>query len=135
MRRLPATAAALSAGRARRWSTTTAAGAWCCRSSTATAPTWRRAAAAGWRAPAHELLAEADLVAPVPLALAAAVHRAATTRRSCWRARWRGASGRPVAPDLLHRARWTGSQAGLKAEERRKNVRRAFEVNARWAAK
>jgi predicted amidophosphoribosyltransferase len=43
--------------------------------------------------------------------------------------------GRPVVPDLLHRARWTGSQAGLKADERRTNVRRAFEINARWAGK
>ena len=38
-----------------------------------------------------------------------------------------------LAPDLLRRARWTGSQAGLKAEERRRNVRAAFEVHPRWA--
>ena len=34
---------------------------------------------------------------------------------------------------LLRRARWTGSQAGLKAQERRTNVRRAFELHPRWA--
>jgi ComF family protein len=40
-----------------------------------------------------------------------------------------------LAPDLLRRARWTGSQAGLKAKERRRNVRQAFEVPPRWQAK
>lgn len=29
--------------------------------------------------------------------------------------------------------RWTGSQAGLKARERRTNVRQAFDVHPRWA--
>jgi predicted amidophosphoribosyltransferase len=42
-------------------------------------------------------------------------------------------SGRPVIPDLLHRARWTGSQGKRTAKERRKNVQSAFSVNARWA--
>ena len=36
--------------------------------------------------------------------------------------------------DLLRRVRWTGSQAGLKARERRSNVRQAFEVHPRWAS-
>jgi predicted amidophosphoribosyltransferase len=40
-----------------------------------------------------------------------------------------------LAPDLLRRARWTGSQAGLKAGERRRNVRQAFDVPPRWQAK
>lgn len=88
----------------------------------------------GWMARAGaELLAEADLVAPVPLhwrrlltrrynqalLLARAVSRSATVR---------------LAPDLLRRRRWTGSQAGLAARERRSNVREAFEINGRWRA-
>jgi ComF family protein len=86
-----------------------------------------------WMARAgSELLAEADLIAPVPLhwrrLFTRRYNQALLLARSVAR---HGA--RPVAPDLLHRARWTGSQAGLKGEERRKNVRRAFEVNARWA--
>jgi predicted amidophosphoribosyltransferase len=39
-----------------------------------------------------------------------------------------------LAPDLLRRHRWTGSQAGLKAKERRSNVREAFDIHPRWAA-
>jgi ComF family protein len=88
-----------------------------------------------WMARAgHELLAEADLIAPVPLhwrrLFTRRYNQALLLARSVARH-----GGRPVAPDLLHRPRWTGSQAGLKADERRKNVRRAFEVNARWADK
>jgi ComF family protein len=41
----------------------------------------------------------------------------------------------PLAPDLLRRRRWTGSQAGLKARERRRNVRLAFDVHPRWSAR
>jgi predicted amidophosphoribosyltransferase len=44
-------------------------------------------------------------------------------------------AGVALAPDLLRRARWTGSQAGLKAKERRRNVRQAFDVSPRWQAK
>jgi predicted amidophosphoribosyltransferase len=40
-----------------------------------------------------------------------------------------------LAHDLLRRGRWTGSQAGLKAKERRRNVRKAFDVHPRWLAK
>jgi ComF family protein len=88
-----------------------------------------------WMARAgHELLAEADLVAPVPLhwrrLFTRRYNQALLLARSVARH-----GGRPVVPDLLHRARWTGSQAGLKADERRTNVRRAFEINARWAGK
>ena len=88
-----------------------------------------------WMARAgHDLLAEADLVAPVPLhwrrLFTRRYNQAVLLARSVARH-----GGRAVAPDLLHRARWTGSQAGLKADERRKNVRRAFEVNARWVNK
>jgi ComF family protein len=85
-----------------------------------------------WMARAgSELLVEADLVAPVLLhwrrLFTRRYNQALLLARSVARH-----GGRPVAPDLLHRPRWTGSQAGLKADERRKNVRRAFEVNARW---
>ena len=37
-----------------------------------------------------------------------------------------------LVPDLLRRRRWTGSQAGLKARERRSNVREAFDVHPKW---
>lgn len=87
-----------------------------------------------WMARAgHELLTEADLVAPVPLHW-----RRLFTRRynqALLLARSVAKHGaRPVAPDLLYRARWTGSQAKRTAKERRKNVQSAFAVNARWAA-
>ena len=88
-----------------------------------------------------ELLAEADLIAPVPLhwrrlltrrynqalLLARALVRAAP-RRLRWRARASPGSGSAAA------ARWTGSQAGLRAKERRRNVREAFDIHPRWAA-
>ena len=88
-----------------------------------------------------ELLAEADLIAPVPLhwrrlltrrynqalLLARAVVRAAPEEAG-------GTTGARLAPDLLRRHRWTGSQAGLRAKERRRNVREAFEIHPRWAA-
>src|SRR5678815_2300321 len=79
-----------------------------------------------------ELLAEAELIAPVPLHW-----RRLFTRRynqALLLARAVAARDRKlrIVPDLLRRARWTGSQAGLKAEERRKNVRRAFELHPRW---
>ena len=37
-----------------------------------------------------------------------------------------------LVPDLLRRRRWTGSQAGLRAKERRRNVREAFDVHPKW---
>lgn len=80
-----------------------------------------------------ELLAEADLIAPVPLhwrrLFARRYNQALLLARAV-----SGASKGRLAPDLLRRARWTGSQAGLKAQERRSNVRRAFELHPRWAA-
>lgn len=73
------------------------------------------------------LLADADIVVPVPL------HR--------WRLWWRrfnqsaylaqnlaAAAGKPCRPDLLERVRATRSQVGLDHEARRKNVRRAFRI-------
>ena len=95
-------------------------------------------ACGGWMARAGtELLAEADLVAPVPLhwrrlfmrrynqaqLLARIVIRQGATST---RAR--------LVPDLLLRRRWTGSQTGLRADERRGNVRRAFDIHPRWHA-
>ena len=78
-----------------------------------------------------ELLAEAELVAPVPLHW-----RRLFTRRynqAVLLARAVAREGRArLAPDLLRRARWTGSQAGLKANERRDNVRRAFTLHPVW---
>ena len=99
----------------------------------ATAPTWRAPAAAGWRGPAASLLAEAELVAPVPLHW-----RRLFTRRynqALLLARVVGAADgagparpRPAAPAALDRL--AGRTA---AEERRENVRRAFELHPRWA--
>lgn len=93
-------------------------------------------ACGGWMARAgSELIAAADLVAPVPLhwrrlftrrynqaaLLARVVVRTAVPDREL-----------RLVPDLLRRQRWTGSQAGLKARERRRNVRQAFDVHPRW---
>ena len=93
-------------------------------------------ACGGWMARAGaDLLASADLVAPVPLhwrrllvrrynqaaLLARIVVRTAAPRRELH-----------LAPDLLRRRRWTGSQAGLKAMERRRNVREAFDIHPKW---
>ena len=98
----------------------------------ATAPISRAPAAAGWRGPAPELLAEADLVAPVPLHWRRLLMRRYNQAVLLARSVARQAPGK-LAPDLLRRHRWTGSQAGLKAKERRSNVRQAFAVHPRWA--
>ena len=92
----------------------------------------------GWMARAgSELLAEADLIAPVPLhwrrLLTRRYNQAVLLARAVFRAQPEQVSAR-LAPDLLRRHRWTGSQAGLRAKERRRNVREAFEVHPRWAA-
>ncbi len=84
-------------------------------------------------AAAGDLLADADFVAPVPLhwrrLLTRRYNQALLLARAVTRL-----SGRSLAPDLLRRHRWTGSQAGLKAGERRRNVRHAFDVHPRWKA-
>jgi len=85
-----------------------------------------------WMARAgSELLADAELIAPVPLhwrrLFARRYNQALLLARSVSRL-----GNAPLAPDLLRRARWTGSQAGLKVQERRTNVRRAFELHPRW---
>jgi ComF family protein len=79
------------------------------------------------------LLNEAELIAPVPLHWRRLFMRRYNQAMLLARAVARDAPGR-LAPDLLRRKRWTGSQAGLKANERRRNVRQAFDVPRRWRA-
>ena len=92
-------------------------------------------ACARWMARAgSDLLQEAELVAPVPL------HWRRLLTRRYNQAQLLAAgiardSGILLAPDLLRRRRWTGSQAGLKATERRRNVRSAFDIHPRWVQK
>jgi ComF family protein len=95
-------------------------------------------ACGGWMARAgSELLAEADLIAPVPLhwrrLLTRRYNQALLLARAVFRAT-SGDAGPRLVPDLLRRHRWTGSQAGLRAKERRRNVREAFDIHPRWAA-
>lgn len=95
-------------------------------------------ACGGWMARAGaELLAEADLIAPVPLHWRRLLTRRYNQALLLAHATTRVAPGHAasrLAPDLLRRRRWTGSQAGLKAKERRRNVREAFDIHPRWAA-
>ncbi len=83
---------------------------------------------ASWLALAgKELVADADLIVPVPLA-----------RWRLWRRRFNQAavlaravsakSGKPYAPMLLRRTKATTSQVGLTADQRRRNVQGAFAV-------
>jgi ComF family protein len=89
-------------------------------------------ACGNWMARAGvDLLAEADLVAPVPLHWRRLLMRRYTQALLLARSVARQAPGK-LAPDLLRRRRWTGSQAGLKAKERRNNVRQAFDIHPRW---
>jgi len=80
-----------------------------------------------------EVLGDADLVVPVPLhwrrLFMRRYNQAVLLARALARDR-----GIRVAPDLLRRRRWTGSQAGRRGKERRRNVRRAFDVHPRWQA-
>jgi ComF family protein len=78
-----------------------------------------------------DLVAEAELIAPVPLHWRRLFSRRYNQALLLARAVARQGAAR-LAPDLLLRARWTGSQAGLKAEERRKNVRSAFALHPGW---
>jgi ComF family protein len=79
-----------------------------------------------------ELLADADLVAPVPLHWRRLLSRRYNQANLLARGVAKRA-GKPLAPDLLARVRWTDSQGGLRAKERRNNVRKAFAVRPRWA--
>ena len=84
-----------------------------------------------------ELLVDADLVAPVPLhwrrLLTRRYNQAQLLARMAVRESRSGPTAR-LAPDLLRRRRWTGSQTGLRGEERRRNVRQAFDIHPRWRA-
>ena len=81
-----------------------------------------------------ELIAEADLVAPVPLHWRRLVTRRYNQALLLARNLTRDQPAK-LAPDLLLRRRWTGSQAGLAAQERRRNVREAFAIHPRWQAR
>ncbi len=88
----------------------------------------------GWLARAGaELLADADLLAPVPLhwtrLWARRYNQAAMLCHALGRV-----SGRPVVADLLVRRRRTPSQGLRSRAQRRLNVRGAFQVNPRHAA-
>ena len=84
-----------------------------------------------------DLLASAELVAPVPLhwrrLFMRRYNQAMLLARMIVRVAGPGRTLQ-LAPDLLRRQRWTGSQAGLKAQERRRNVREAFDVHPKWRA-
>jgi ComF family protein len=81
-----------------------------------------------------ELLAEADVLAPVPLhwsrLLARRYNQAALLTRELARL-----TGKPVIQDLLVRRRRTASQGGLGAARRESNVSGAFRVHPRHAAR
>src|SRR5260370_32384041 len=89
-----------------------------------------------WMARAgSELLAEADLVAPVPLHWRRLFTRRYNQARLLARVAGREAvvGTRPrLAPDLLRRRRWTGSQSGLRAQERRGEVRHGLDTPPPW---
>jgi ComF family protein len=94
-------------------------------------------ACGAWMARAGaDLLADADLVAPVPLHWRRLFTRRYNQAQLLARIAVAAAPstrGRLV-PDLMRRRRWTGSQTGLAAKQRRDNVRQAFDLNPRWAA-
>jgi len=89
-------------------------------------------ACGAWMARAGgDLLAEADLIVPVPLHWRRLFTRRYNQALLLARSVARQGEAR-LAPDLLRRSRWTGSQAGLVAKQRRSNVREAFDVHPRW---
>ncbi|WP_114859042.1 ComF family protein [Azospirillum brasilense] len=86
------------------------------------------AAYGAWMARAGaELLADADLLAPVPLHRLRLFRRRYNQAALLAQAAGRQA-GRPVIPDLLVRRRSTPSQGGLDRSGRRRNVQGAFAV-------
>jgi ComF family protein len=75
----------------------------------------------------RKLIAETDIILPVPL------HRHRLWQRRFNQAAYLAAiiaqtSAKPLATDVLIRERRTRQQVGLTADERRKNVRKAFSV-------
>jgi ComF family protein len=91
-----------------------------------------------WMASAGaELLAQADLVAPVPLHWRRLFTRRYNQAQLLARVLVRQSIAKSpprLAPELLRRRRWTGTQSGLRAQERRGNVRQAFDIHPRWLA-
>ena len=81
-----------------------------------------------------ELLAAADIVAPVPLHRRRLIARRYNQSALLAIALARRA-GLDAVPDLLARTRATPSQGGLSASARRRNVRGAFAVRNRMAAR
>jgi ComF family protein len=86
----------------------------------------------GWLSMAgSELLAEADLIAPVPLhwrrLLARRYNQAALLSQGLAQR-----SGKQAAPDLLVRRKATKSQGRMSRAGRRRNVAGAFAVHPRW---
>jgi ComF family protein len=79
-----------------------------------------------------ELLAAADIVAPVPLHWLRLAWRRYNQSALIAQAAAR-AAGRPCVPDLLVRRRRTPPQGAFGRAERRRNVRRAFAIDARHA--
>jgi ComF family protein len=79
------------------------------------------------------LIAEADLIAPVPLHRLRLLRRRFNQSAMLAQAVCRSPAGQALqfAPDVLLRRRHTPSQAGLNAAQRRRNVRNAFTVNPR----
>lgn len=75
------------------------------------------------------LIADAGLIAPVPLHWTRLFHRRYNQSALLANALAR-LTGRPAAPDLLRRRRRTPSQGGLGRAERVRNVRGAFAVRA-----
>jgi ComF family protein len=90
--------------------------------------------AAWMRAAGAELLAEADLVAPVPLHWTRLAWRRFNQAAVLARLATRGMGARCV-PDLLRRRRRTPVQGGLDPGARRRNVGGAFALAPRHAAR
>ncbi len=87
---------------------------------------------AGWMARAgSDLLADADLVAPVPLHWRRLFSRRFNQSAVLGKAVARLAE-KPFCADLLVRTRQTPSQGRLTRNQRGKNVAGAFALNARW---
>ena len=78
-----------------------------------------------------ELLADSDLVAPVPLHYTRLLRRRYNQSALLAAAAARAAQ-RPCVPDLLLRTRRTRSQGGLGRDARRRNVQGAFRVRPRF---
>ena len=135
MRRLPAPGRRAIAGRAPRWSTTT-------RSRRLVLPfkhgdrTDMARACGRWMARAgDELLAEADLVAPVPLHWRRLFTRRYNQALLLARVAWRGHGGRPARPRPAAPAaldRFAGRTARPRSGAATSGS--AFDVNPRWAA-